>query len=46
MKFPDSSFNGLNVTIHVGTKSVTHGRTHAPKTICPTKVGGISKLVA
>ena len=29
MKFQDSSFNGLKVT--VGTKSVTHARTHAPK---------------
>ena len=27
MKFQDSSFNGLKVT--VGTKSVTHARTHA-----------------
>ena len=26
MKFQDSSFNGLKVT--VGTKSVTHARTH------------------
>ena len=45
MKFQDSSFNGLKVT--VGTKSVTHPRTHprthppthapthAPKAICP-----------
>ena len=45
MKFQDSSFNGLKVT--VGTKSVTHAsthprthprthaRTHAPKAICP-----------
>ena len=42
MKFQDSSFNGLKVT--VGTKSVTHTRTHAPKAICPInffKVGGI-----
>ena len=42
MKFQDSSFNGLKVT--VGTKSVTHLRTHAPKAICPInfyKVGGI-----
>ena len=42
MKFQDSSFNGLKVT--VGTKSVTHQRTHAPKAICPInffKVGGI-----
>ena len=46
MKFQDSSFNGLKVTI--GTKSVTHPRTHpptdAPKAICPInffKVGGI-----
>ena len=47
MKFQDSSFNGLKVT--VGTKSVTHARTHlrthAPKAICPInffKVGGIN----
>ena len=47
MKFQDSSFNGLKVT--VGTKSVTHSRTHAPthapKAICPInffKVGGIT----
>ena len=37
MKFQDTSFNGLKVT--VGTKSVTHPRTHppthAPKAICP-----------
>ena len=42
MKFQDSSFNGLKVT--VGTKSVTHARRHAPKAICPInffKVGGI-----
>ena len=46
MKFQDSSFNGLKVT--VGIKSVTHPRTHppthAPKAICPInffKVGGI-----
>ena len=42
MKFQDSSFNGLKVT--VGTKSVTHARIHAPKAICPInifKVGGI-----
>ena len=46
MKFQDSSFNSLKVT--VGTKSVTHARTHAlrdaPKAICPInffKVGGI-----
>ena len=41
MKFQDSSFNGLKVT--VGTKSVTHTRTHAPKAICRInifKVGG------
>ena len=50
MKFQDSSFNGLKVT--VGTKSVTHPRTHprthAPKAICPInffKVGGIIKWV-
>ena len=48
MKFQDSSFNGLKVT--VGTKSVTHARTHAltdaPKAICPInffKVGSIKK---
>ena len=44
MKFQDSSFNGLKVT--VGTKSVTHPLTHAPKAICPInffKVGGIIK---
>ena len=47
MKIQDSSFNGLKVT--VGTKSVTHARTHAltdaPKAICPIiffKVGGIN----
>ena len=47
MKFQDSSFNGLKVT--VGTKSVTqpptHPPTHAPKAICPIiffKVGGKS----
>ena len=42
MKFQDSSFNGLKVT--VGTKSVTHAPTDAPKAICPInffKVGGI-----
>ena len=47
MKFQDSSFNGLKVT--VGTKSVTHARTHAPKAICPInffKVGGITKTKA
>ena len=46
MKFQDSSFNGLKVT--VGTKSVTHPLTHAPKAICPInffKVGGIMSLV-
>ena len=45
MKFQDSSFNSLKVT--VGTKSVTHARTHAPKAICPInffKVGGIMTL--
>ena len=49
MKFQDSSFNGLKVT--VGTKSVTHPPTHppthAPKAICPInffKVGGIKTL--
>ena len=44
MKFEDSSFNGLKVT--VGTKSVTHARTHAPKAICRInifKVGGKKK---
>ena len=46
MKFQDSSFNGLKVT--VGTKSVTHAPTHAPKAICPInffKVGGIINLL-
>ena len=46
MKFQDSSFNGLKVT--VGTKSVTHPPTHAPKAICPInffKVGGIMKTL-
>ena len=46
MKFQDSSFNGLKVT--VGTKSVTHPRRHAPKAICPInffKVGGIIIVV-
>ena len=49
MKFQDSSFNGLKVT--VGTESVTHPHTHAltdaPKAICPInffKVGGINTL--
>ena len=49
MKFQDSSFNGLKVT--VGTKSVTHppthAHTHAPKAICPInffKVGGIISI--
>ena len=36
MKFQDSSFNGLKVT--VGTKSVTHPPTHARSFF---KVGGI-----
>ena len=44
MKFQDSSFNGLKVT--VGTRSVTHPcthapthpPTHAPKAICPIKI--------
>ena len=43
MKFQDSSFNGLKVT--VGTKSVTHPLTHAPKAICPInffKIRGIN----
>ena len=55
MKFQDSSLNGLKVT--VGTKSVTHPRTHAPthprthapKAICPINffnVGGIITAVA
>ena len=50
MKFQDSSFNGLKVT--VGTKSVTHPRTHppthAPKAICPInffKVGGVKSQI-
>ena len=46
MKFQDSSFNGLKVT--VSTKSVTHPLTDAPKAICPInffKVGGITKKV-
>ena len=45
MKFQDSSFNGLKVT--VGTESVTHALTDAPKAICPInffKVGGINTL--
>ena len=33
MKFQDSNFNGLEVT--VCTKSVTHPLTEAPKAICP-----------
>ena len=36
MKFQDSSFNGLKVT--VGTKSVTHPRTH-PRTHAPKAIG-------
>ena len=46
MKFQDFSYNGLKVT--VGTKSVTHARTHAPKAICPInffKVGGIKMFI-
>ena len=46
MKFQDSSFNGLKVT--VGTKSVTDPRTHALKAICPInffKVGGIKNKI-
>ena len=50
MKFQDSSFNGLKVT--VGTKSVTHPPTHpptqAPKAICRInffKVGGITRTL-
>ena len=49
MKIQDSSSNSLKVT--VGTKSVTHPRTHAltdaPKAICPInffKVGGIKSM--
>ena len=46
MKFQDSSFNGLKVT--VGTKSVTHARTHPrSKSNMPHqlfKVGGIKNL--
>ena len=38
MKFQDSNFNGLKVTL--STKSVTHQRTHAPKAICPRGGGG------
>ena len=47
MKFQDSSLNGLKVT--VGTKSVTHAPTHAPKAICPinfSKVRGIIKIIS
>ena len=50
MKFQDSSFNRLKVI--VGTKSVTHARTHprthAPKAIFPInffKVGGITNVL-
>ena len=50
MKFQDSSFNGLKVT--VGTESVTHAPTHpltdAPKAICPInffKNGGIMNFL-
>ena len=42
MKFQDSSLNGSKVT--VGTESVTHPLTDAPKAISPInfiKVGGI-----
>ena len=49
MKFQDTKFNGLKVT--VGTESVTHAPTHAPmdapKAICPInffKIGGITNL--
>ena len=46
MKFQDSSFNGLKVT--VGTKSVTHAPTHArSKSNMPHqlfKVGGINSV--
>ena len=49
MKFQDSSFNGLRVT--VGTKSVTHAPTHARTHACSKsnmphqlfQVGGIKK---
>ena len=49
MKFQDSSFNGLKLT--VGTKSVTHARTHPhplqkqydPSTF--SKLGGINNVV-
>ena len=34
MQFQDSSFNGLKVTVRVGTKSVTDASTHSPKAIC------------
>ena len=47
MKFQDSSFNGLKVT--VGTKSVTHAPTHArSKSNMPInffKVGGIINYI-
>ena len=36
MKFQDSNFRGLNVT--VGTKKVALACTHAPKAICPFNV--------
>ena len=45
MKFQDSSFNGLKVT--VGTESVTHAPTDTPKAICHInffKVGGINRI--
>ena len=45
MKFQDSSFHGLKVT--VGTQSVTHARTlqkqYAPSTF--SKLGGITKIM-
>ena len=38
MKFQDSSFNGLKVT--VGTKSVTHARTHTHSKSNMPQLGG------
>ena len=43
MKFQDSSFNGLKVT--VGTKSLTHPRTHPP-THPPTHARTLQKQYA
>ena len=46
MKFQDSTFKGLNVT--VGTKSVTHARTHArtlQKHYAPPTFSNISAVV-